>query len=117
MALPMASIRQFNSILATDLLVPFEPRHQKQLQLFCIAMVFATLTQPIAAYLQAHGADAYVGRMSLLNSTLGLGGIAIGAAIGGAKGAATAAVVQEVALLCSLVPRLPSARFAHPSKR
>jgi len=86
------------------------------LQLFCIAMVFATLTQPIAAYLQAHGADAYVGRMSLLNSTLGLGGIAIGAAIGGAKGAATAAVVQEVALLCSLMPRLPSARFAHPSK-
>jgi O-antigen/teichoic acid export membrane protein len=113
-ALMLASIFVLASPLVGWVLGPAFGGAAVILKLFCVSMLFATVTQPVAAYLQAHGADAYVGRMSFLNSTAGLSGIAIGAGIAGARGAATAAVIQEIALLGALAPRLVSARFARP---
>ncbi len=65
-------------------------------------------------YLRAHDADAYVAKVSLLNSAAGLCGIALGAAIAGATGAAIGAMVQQIALLCALAPRLRSVHARLP---
>ena len=72
------------------------------LRVYVVAMLAASMTQPMAVYLQAIHQETYVARTVMTAAVIGLLFVGIGSATGGAMGAAYGFAAQQALVLLSL---------------
>jgi O-antigen/teichoic acid export membrane protein len=75
------------------------------LRIVLLAMLLATLNQPIAVADTARGRERFVAAVVLVGSLAGLAGVAVGAAATGAEGAAWGLVLLQALVLLLLTAR------------